>query len=222
MSEESQSVNFAKELLSQLKLALLALFLLLALSIVVNGVLFFQVLELKSDNSAVAETLRETQDSLLEQKKETSKQNDQAAVKASSRVIQNLYGVNKSLALEIARLEVKYSRQYKVPLHIGLAITAKESGFQPGLTSYNGSSFGLKQINCSAWCKKFGTNRQELLHNLDRNIEFGYRVLSVNMRSAGSLQKALAWYYGSSDAAANDVYAAAVLSKAKQFDLGLG
>lgn len=211
MSEESQSLNFAKELLSQLKLALLALFLLLALSIVVNGVLFFQVLELKSDNSAVSETLKDTQTELL-------KQTSQEETKVVQRVLQSVYKLPKDLAARVAKAEVENSHKYGIPVSVGLAITLQESTFNPRAVSYNGSSYGLKQINCSAWCKRFGVRREDLF-DIERNVEFGYRVLSLNLKQTGSMKSALAAYYGSTVQEQNSLYALSVLNKAKQFEV---
>lgn len=160
----------------------------------------------------VTKALKDTQETLLGQESE-------AAKKAAARLIQNLYNVPKKDAMQIAEWEVKYSRQYDIPLHIGLAITAKESGFNCYQVSSNGSSFGCKQINCFWWCKKFNTTKNELLTDREKNIEFGYKVLAENIARTGSLKAGLAAYLGTGDPVQDQQYAANILEKSKKFEV---
>lgn len=165
--------------------------------------------------------LNQAQQELLNKDGEVQKEKDRVAAKVSARIIQNSYGVDKKTALQIAEYEVKYSRKYGIPLAVGLAITAKESGFKNGLVSTNGSSFGLKQINCFWHCKAFGTSKEELRTNVEKNIEFGYKILADNIRRTGSLQKGLAAYLGTGDSEQDMMYAQRVLAMSKQFDVGV-
>lgn len=222
MSQEHQSPNFAAEYIKSAAQTKILLCSLLAVAILSNAFLVWKIIDLNRDLSSMGTTLNQTQKTLLEKDEEVQKDKDKLVERSTSKLIQNLYGLDKRSADRFAHLEVKYSKQYGIPLHIGLAITAKESGFRMGLTSVNGCCEGPKQVSPFWWGELFNVTRQELRTDLDKNIESGYRALSVNLQRTGSMSAAIAAYQGTGDAVLDTQYAAAVVAISKRFDIGVG
>lgn len=117
---------------------------------------------------------------------------------------------------KIARLEQKYSRQYGVPLEIGLAITMQESGFRPQIVSYTGCCFGLKQVNFKAHKGEYGIQKLEDVTIIEKNIKIGYQMIANHYKKYGTYPRALQRYYGATNPVKNVEYARQVLSKAKR------
>lgn len=117
---------------------------------------------------------------------------------------------------KIARLEQKYAEKYDVPLHIGLAITWKESGFQPKAISYTGCCLGLKQINFRAHKEEYNIPSRQALFTLEKNIEISYKMISAYHKKYGSYDRAIQRYYGSSRKEDNKMYSQQVMNKAKR------
>lgn len=114
---------------------------------------------------------------------------------------------------KIARLEQKYSRQYGVPLEIGLAITMQESGFRPNATSPTGP-VGLKQIASTYWAVECGTTKQGL-YSVEQNIKCGYHILAKHYRQTQDWKAVLKRYYGGT-AEENQKYMLTVLKKSRK------
>ena len=114
---------------------------------------------------------------------------------------------------KIARLEQKYSRQYGVPLEIGLAITTQESGFRPHVTSPTGPR-GLKQLAPSYWAAECGTTKQGL-YDMETNIRCGYHILAKHYKQTQDWKTVLKRYYGGT-AEQNQAYALTVLKKSRK------
>ena len=122
--------------------------------------------------------------------------------------------LSKTVALRIAHREIKYSTQYKVPLHIGLAISAKESTFNPKAVSYNGTSYGLKQVHRAVWASNVSLQK---LTQLDYNTNLGYKIIREYYDLTGSYTKALRRYYGATNALENDKYSNHVVAISHKF-----
>lgn len=111
----------------------------------------------------------------------------------------------------IAELEKKWAAHYKVPLHLGLAITMQESTFQPNAKSPTGP-VGLKQIATSYWAAECSTTAKGL-QDPAKNIECGYYILAKLYKQEGSWDKVLKRYYGGT-AEENEKYRLTVRKKA--------
>lgn len=116
----------------------------------------------------------------------------------------------------ITKLEQKSSRQYGVPLEIGLAITMQESGFRPQIVSYTGCCFGLKQVNFKAHKGEYGIQTLGDVTAIEKNIEIGYQMIANHYKKYGTYPRALQRYYGATDPVKNVEYARQVLAKAKR------
>lgn len=117
---------------------------------------------------------------------------------------------------KIARLEQEMAKKYDVPLHIGLAITWKESTFKPLAVSPTGP-IGAKQIAFSWWKDTCNLSSKEQLFDLDTNIECGYIAISKYKQQHGTWKKALAAYHGHpTDIQMNVNYSLTVLEKARK------
>lgn len=137
--------------------------------------------------------------------------------KVDAQIRNFIYKMNPKLSYtqvdKIARLEQKYSRQYGVPLEIGLAITMQESGFRPHVTSPTGP-VGLKQIASTYWVAECGTTKQGL-YDVETNIRCGYHILAKHYKQTQDWKVVLKRYYGGS-AEENQAYALQVLKKSRK------
>lgn len=210
MLENNPQVNFAQEYVTDSRIKFLALALLLAISLVLNGVLTYKALGYKSDLAQTQQALQQTQKALKDS-------NDDSDVKTSAALMHGVYNVPMKQALKLAKWEVKYSRKYNIDLKYGLAISAQESRWVAKAVSPNDSSLGIKQVNCHSWCEHFGVTRKDLF-NPEKNIELGYRILAENRQRYGSMDKAILAYYGSTSQAENQEYLGYVLMKLRLFD----
>lgn len=119
---------------------------------------------------------------------------------------------------KIARLEQEMAKKYDVPLHIGLAITWKESTFKPLAVSPTGP-IGLKQIAHTWWKDSCELSSKQQLFSIDTNIECGYIAISKYKQQYGTWQKALAAYHGHpTDIQMNLNYSLTVLEKARKIE----
>lgn len=122
--------------------------------------------------------------------------------------------VNPSLtwtqADTIAKAEVKWSKHYKVPLHIGLATTWQESHFKPMATSPTGPK-GPKQIALK-WNGEFCGLDSSNVYDIDKNIECGYKVVAQHYKNTHSWKKSLELYYGGT-AKENEEYMLTVMGR---------
>ncbi len=120
---------------------------------------------------------------------------------------------------KIARLEQEMAKKYDVPLHIGLAITWKESTFKPLAVSPTGP-IGAKQIAFSWWKDTCNLSSKQQLFDLDTNIECGYIAISKYKQQHGTWKKALAAYHGHpTDIHLNMNYSLTVLEKARKIQV---
>ncbi len=116
---------------------------------------------------------------------------------------------------KIARLEQEMAKKYDVPLHIGLAITWKESTFKPLAVSSTGP-IGAKQIAFRWWKDSCNLSSKQQLFDIDTNIECGYIAISKYKQQHGTWKKALAAYHGHpTDMQMNAKYAFDVAKRAK-------
>lgn len=132
-------------------------------------------------------------------------------VDAVAALIQRLGKASPKEAERLAILEVGYARKHNVDLSVGLALSFQESKWRPAVVSYDGSSFGVKQINLSAWRSTFKEMTVAKLIKPEYNIDIGYRLLSRHIEEHGSMSKALQRYRGSTLPETNEKYAAEVL-----------
>lgn len=117
---------------------------------------------------------------------------------------------------KIARLEQEMAKKYDVPLHIGLAITWKESTFKPMAVSPTGP-IGAKQIAFRWWKDSCNLSSKQQLFDIDTNIECGYIAISKYKQQHGTWKKALAAYHGHpTDIQMNVNYSLTVLEKARK------
>lgn len=122
---------------------------------------------------------------------------------------------------KIARLEREMAIKYNVPLHIGLAITWKESTFRPGAISPTGP-LGLKQVAHSWWGAECGVSKDELLE-IKKNLDCGYKAAAKYKSRYGDWQTALYHYHGHpTDVQLNREYALTVLKKASKIQALIG
>lgn len=107
--------------------------------------------------------------------------------------------IDPILVKPIAEAILKYSKQYKFPPELILAIINRESNFKP-LSVSSENCIGLMQIN-EKWhkekLKKIGINSNQLFH-IDPNIAIGCMILSEYYKQTHSIKKALTKYVGGS------------------------
>jgi len=111
-----------------------------------------------------------------------------------------------------ARVFVRCSLQYKVPLSKLLAVAYQESHFKP--YAQNGRCYGMMQINLDVWPKKLGLP-EWVLKDPVRNIEAGAYILRYYYDKTGSWRKALIRYYGISTFAVK-TYVPSVMRKSQK------
>lgn len=204
-----QSVDFAQEYVKDSRLKFILVTLLLLVSFSINGILSYKVLDLQQQQSVTTEVLEQTQKALQES-------NDKSSEKVGAALMKGVYGVRN--ARTIAALEIKYAKKYNIPVSYGLAISAQESKWNAKAVSYNGTSFGIKQIHCKVWCGHFGVTKKDLF-DVEKNIELGYKILAQYRDQYGDMDRALMAYYGSTRQWENEEYLADVKRKALLFEM---
>lgn len=117
---------------------------------------------------------------------------------------------------KIVRKEQAAATKYNVPLHIGLAVSWKESTFKPAARSPTGP-VGLKQVAFTHWSAVCKVSSREELIKLDKNIDCGYRALSQYKKRYGTWEMALYHYHGHpTDLLLNREYSLTVLAKSRK------
>jgi len=111
-----------------------------------------------------------------------------------------------------AKVFIRCSLQYRIPLHILLAVAYQESHFKP--YAQNGRCYGMMQVNLDVWSKKFSLP-EWLLKDPVRNIEAGAYILRYYYDKTGSWKQALIRYYGLSPFAVK-IYAPSVIRKSQK------
>lgn len=171
----------------------------------------------KEDNSHFYEEIAD-KDSEIEQLKSELKKKQiefDLITKVSDSIRRYNSKVSKLEALRIAHAEIKYAEKYQVPLHFGLAISAKESTFISSATSYNNTSHGLKQIHRAVWAKNLSVNELKDLHY---NTSLGYKILKEYKITTGNYASAFKRYYGSTNPEENTKYSNDVMRLATRFE----
>ena len=157
-----------------------------------------------------------TQEVLEQTQKALEDTSNNSSSKVGAALMKGVYGVKD--ARRIAELEIKYAKKYNIPVAYGLAISAQESQWNIKAISYNGTSYGIKQIHCKVWCKEFGVTQKDLF-DPEKNIELGYKILAQYKAQYGSMDRALMAYYGSTRQWENEEYLASVKRKARLFEM---
>lgn len=130
--------------------------------------------------------------------------------------ISKKYGVPIETAKSYARQELINAQRTGIPFAVGLAITDKESSFNPDAISYTGCCYGLKQVHLRIWSKeKPGLTKRDL-YDPYKNIAIGYDILKEYYQLTGSLSGALGRYYGSTVPEQNLAYAEDVIRRSQQ------
>lgn len=136
-------------------------------------------------------------------------------IKKSATYIEKNYNKESVLAQKIAMSEMLSAMKNNIDLSVGLALTEQESSFEVAAISSNQCCIGLKGIAMKTWSKHFNIPPMSL-YDPETNIRVGYAILSQYREETGSLEAALARYYGSADADANAAYAQSVLKRAQK------
>lgn len=90
-------------------------------------------------------------------------------------IIKNRPNINKSYALEVSRLIVKYSTQYKIDPNLYCAVLGVESAFKLNAVN-DGKDFGIAQINLFN-INSLKLDKNRLLVDLDYSIKEGASIL---------------------------------------------
>lgn len=176
------------------------------------------------------ETTIEEQQIQLEQAK---KERDESNLKLKQRIdkIMDVAGairtrypnVPKGRAIVIADLEITHAKRTNTKLQYGLGISDQESGFDPLAVSYNGTSYGVKQVHYNVWKQMIPSLTMKCLRDVECNIKTGYDILAhYRKMHNGDITRALQSYYGATDRSANEHYASSVKAKARFFVTKLG
>jgi len=119
--------------------------------------------------------------------------------------------VPRSVAAEIAKLTIKFGKQYHISPILIIGMMQVESGFNPMITGPKtkyGNARGLMQV-MPEWVKKFQLKDVYDLYDMDTNIESGCKVFNIHKEEVnGSIPKALFKYVNGSTKYVEDVYKA--------------
>ena len=145
-------------------------------------------------------------------------------IKTAATAIRGRYPhVPTQRAMLIADLEITYSRKENLGAHYGFGISGRESGFDPKAVSYNGTSFGLKQVHYNVWKKEIPGLTMKCLMDIECNTKTGYRILAIYRdRNGGNMHSALMSYYGATNRDENIKYADRVFALAMYFKPRIG
>lgn len=133
-------------------------------------------------------------------------------VAAVGTFIKQAYNVKPDVARRIAEAKIIGSEHYGIRVSLMMALVEQESRFNPRAVSYNGTSFGLTQINLSQWDTELGLNSRNVF-DIERNVYGGYEIMYRQLRRTGSYDGALRRYYGATNPALNVEYAHQVLNR---------
>jgi soluble lytic murein transglycosylase-like protein len=154
---------------------------------------------------------------LENQKLRDAIQKHEIMVSQVSRIIKSEnIGLSDKQADFYARLEIKHSNRKQIPTSIGIALSVVESRYNAKAVSYDGSSFGIKQINLNVWQSKYKFTLNDL-KNPEYNIKIGYDMLAMHKKEYGSIEGALKRFRGSTNPATNQEYMVKIVKIAKKY-----
>lgn len=193
------------------------LLLLTVLSCLLTGSSFYLAHYFFQQHSAAQQQLKQQEEVIQKLTKERDalsqlRQQREQLLTNVTHVIEENSHLSASRAQALARLEIQYSKKYHIPLAVGLAISSVESNFNTNAVSYNGSSFGIKQVNYHAWQSKYQISKERLF-NPALNMDLGYYILAKNLQTSHSLKRAIQLYLYSAPSD-NVAYMDKVLGKA--------
>ena len=121
--------------------------------------------------------------------------------------------ISKEEAERLVDIHIKYSKEFEVPVALGLAVNKKESTFKPEQISYTGCCFGQMQVNFNIWKNDLKISSARMLFNDEIGIKSGYYILRHYLdKTNGNIHNALKRYYGSTKNSMNHEYALSVMS----------
>lgn len=115
------------------------------------------------------------------------------------------YKVPKATAQHYSQLIMESALEKDIAYELAVTLIGKECGFNCTV-SYNGSSYGLTQVNCYWHCKAYGVTKEDLLKP-EVAIPIGFDILANNRKRWGDMFTALERYSGHRDPNYNRAYA---------------